>query len=273
MLLLSPFTSSARARARWSTSAPAKTCTAAGGAIWAGQRANGRGGSLSGEAASRYGNARSVARARDRAARDGRELAVRRVREGSRARGRVAARKAQGERLPRGSFLAQRSRAGIARTHSALHLVLGPVPVRLGGLVPVFLPVDDGRDEAGARESATTAHGATGVAGQGKTEGGVRGRTPPHGPIAVGDGFRRTHTSSHFAVVSTMCASKSACRFAGSSILLARNRVSHPMVSRTGRTARALGMPAKVTDESENPSSPGPHRVSGENFARPVARA
>jgi hypothetical protein len=74
-------------------------------------------------------------------------------------------------------------------------------------------------------------------------------------------------------VVSTMCASKSACRFAGSSILLARNRVSHPMVSRTGRTARALGMPAKVTDESENPSSPGPHRVSGENFARPVARA
>lgn len=186
MLLLSPFTSSARARARWSTSAPAKTCTAAGGAIWAGQRANGRGGSLSGEAASRYGNARSVARARDRAARDGRELAVRRVREGSRARGRVAARKAQGERLPRGSFLAQRSRAGIARTHSALHLVLGPVPVRLGGLVPVFLPEDDGRDEAGARKSATTAHGATGFAGQGKTEGGVRGRTPPHGPIAVG---------------------------------------------------------------------------------------
>jgi hypothetical protein len=251
LLLLSPFTSSARARARWSTSAPAKTCTAAGGAISAGQRANGKGGSLSGEAASRYGNARSVARARDRAARDGRELAVRRVREGSRARGWVAARKAEGGRLPRGSFLAQRSRAGIARTHSALHLVLGPVPVRLGGLVPVFLPVDDGRDEAGARESATTAHGATGVAGQGKTEGGVRGRTPPHGPIAVGDGFRRTHTSSHFAVVSTMCASKSACRFAGSSILLARNRVSHPMVSRTGRTARALGMPAKVTTRAK----------------------
>lgn len=146
----------------------------------------GGGGAPRFEAASRYGNARSVARARDRAARDGRELAVRRVREGSRARGWVAARKAEGGRLPRGSFLAQRSRAGIARTHSALHLVLGPVPVRLGGLVPVFLPVDDGRDEAGARESATTAHGATGVAGQGKTEGGVRGRTPPHGPIAVG---------------------------------------------------------------------------------------
>lgn len=96
---------------------------------------------------------------------------------------RRARRKAQGCRAARFS---QRSRAGIARTHSALHLVLGPVPVRLGGLVPVFLPVDDGRDEAGARESATTAHGATGVAGQGKTEGGVRGRTPPHGPIAVG---------------------------------------------------------------------------------------
>ena len=220
-------------------------------AISGGSASEREGGSASGEAASR-----SVARARDRAARDRREFAggeFGRVRERA---GRVAARKAQGGRLPRGSFLAQRSREGIARTHSALHLVLGPVPVRLGGLVPVFLPADDGRDEAGARGSATTAHGATGVAGQGKTEGGVRGRTPPHGPIAGGDGFRRTHTSSHFAVVSTMCASKSACRFAGSSILLARNRVSHPMVSRTGRTARALGMPAKVTGRERKPVFP-----------------
>ena len=186
MLLLSPFTSSARARARWSTSAPAKTCTAAGGRFRRVSERTGGGGVYRARRRRATGNARSVARARDRAARDGRELAVRRVREGSRARGWVAARKAQGGRLPRGSFLAQRSRAGIARTHSALHLVLGPVPVRLGGLVPVFLPVDDGRDEAGARKSATTAHGATGVAGQGKTKGGVRGRTPPHGPIAVG---------------------------------------------------------------------------------------
>ena len=67
--------------------------------------------------------------------------------------------------------------------------------------------------------------------------------------------FRRTHTSSHFAVVSTMCASKSACRFAGSSILLARNRVSHPMVSRTGRTARAFGMPAEGASRPKRPAN------------------
>ena len=67
--------------------------------------------------------------------------------------------------------------------------------------------------------------------------------------------FRRTHTSSHFAVVSTMCASKSACRFAGSSILLARNQVSHPMVSRTGRTARAFGMPAEGASRPKRPAN------------------
>lgn len=186
MLLLSPFTSSARARARWSTSAPAKTCTAAGGAIWRVRERPGGGGVYRARrrrATGTRGRSRALETARRVTGASSPEASVR---EGSRARGWVAARKAQGGRLPRGSFLAQRSRAGIARTHSALHLVLGPVPVRLGGLVPVFLPVDDGRDEAGARESATTAHGATGVAGQGKTEGGVRGRTPPHGPIAVG---------------------------------------------------------------------------------------
>jgi hypothetical protein len=111
LLLLSPFTSSARARARWSTSAPAKTCTAAGGAISAGQRANGRG-SLSGEAASRYGNARSVARARDRAARDGRELAGG-FRSGGFASARVG-RGAQGARRKAAARLVSRSARGRA---------------------------------------------------------------------------------------------------------------------------------------------------------------
>jgi len=180
--LFSPFTSSARARARWSTSAPAKTCTAVF-AISGGQH-GGEGASRErlGRGRRRAGSSRSVARARDarRAAGASAPDACSGGVASARGESRRARGKAEGRRAAR---VSARGRAS-ARTHSALHLVLGPVPVRLRGLVPVFLPAGEGRDEADARGSATTACGATGVAREGKTEGGVRWRTPPHGPIA-----------------------------------------------------------------------------------------
>jgi len=130
----------------------------------------------------RAGSSRSVARARDarRAAGASAPDACSGGVASARGESRRARGKAEGRRAAR---VSARGRAS-ARTHSALHLVLGPVPVRLRGLVPVFLPAGEGRDEADARGSATTACGATGVAREGKTEGGVRWRTPPHGPIA-----------------------------------------------------------------------------------------
>ena len=184
---------------------------------------------------------------------------------------RRARRKAEGCRAARFSRSA-RGRASRVRTVLCI-LSLAQYPcVLVGWFQFFFLWTTDATKQA--RESQRRRRTARRASrDRGRRKEASEAERLPTARSRSGDGFRRTHTSSHFAVVSTMCASKSACRFAGSSILLARNRVSHPMVSRTGRTARALGMPAKVTDESENPSSPGPHRVSGENFARPVARA
>jgi hypothetical protein len=90
LLLLSPFTSSARARARWSTSAPAKTCTAAGGAIWRVSERTGGGG---------------VYRARRRRA------------TGTRGRSRAleTARRVTGASSPSGEFGRVRERAGGSR--------------------------------------------------------------------------------------------------------------------------------------------------------------
>ena len=181
---------------------------------------------------------------------------------------RRARRKAEGCRAARFSRSA-RGRASRVRTVLCI-LSLAQYPcVLVGWFQFFFLWTTDATKQA--RESQRRRRTARRASrDRGRRKEASEAERLPTARSRSGDGFRRTHTSSHFAVVSTMCASKSACRFAGSSILLARNRVSHPMVSRTGRTARALGMPAKVTDESENPSSPCPHRVSGENFARPV---
>ena len=271
MLLPSPFTSSARARARWSTSAPAKTCTAAGGAIWRVSERTGGGGVYRARrrrATGTRGRSRALERRVTGASSPSGEFGRVRERAGGSRRAR---RKAEGCRAARFSRSA-RGRASRVRTVLCI-LSLAQYPcVLVGWFQFFFLWTTDATKQA--RESQRRRRTARRASrDRGRRKEASEAERLPTARSRSGDGFRRTHTSSHFAVVSTMCASKSACRFAGSSILLARNRVSHPMVSRTGRTARALGMPAKVTDESENPSSPGPHRVSGENFARPVARA
>lgn len=109
-------------------------------------------------------------------------------------------------------------------THRALHLVLPPVLVRLRGLVPVFLPARIGAG-GGERQRRARPLGLVVL--------GTRARGRMDSPAMA-----HTHTSSHFACVRTMCDSNSACRFAGSSILLARKRVSHPMAVACGRAGR-----------------------------------
>ena len=210
-------------------------------------------GSASGGQASRGELAVGRARAR-RAARGGRECAgcaFGRCRERA---GKVAARAGEGGRTPRGSC--KRPREGI-RAYAQCSASC-PWPSTRASSWAGSSFSSCGRGARRSRRERVSDDGVRRDRRRARWEDG-RGRpvanATPRADRRACHRFRRTHTSSHFAVVSTMCASKSACRFAGSSILLARNRVSHPMVSRTGRTARAFGMPAEGASRPKRPAN------------------
>ena len=210
-------------------------------------------GSASGGQASRGELAVGRARAR-RAARGGRECAgcaFGRCRERA---GKVAARAGEGGRTPRGSC--KRPREG-TRAYAQCSASC-PWPSTRASSWAGSSFSSCGRGARRSRRERVSDDGVRRDRRRARWEDG-RGRpvanATPRADRRACHRFRRTHTSSHFAVVSTMCASKSACRFAGSSILLARNRVSHPMVSRTGRTARAFGMPAESASRPERPAN------------------